>query len=104
MRRVNAVNTHFFSQTRCGSIIQEFHLTKNTTFNLHKKKLYLYSFNMKVVGIETSGLLGSIAVCDGNTVVGKKTYGKALEAMAKRLFLLLNQSLTKSNGSRMILT
>ena len=31
---------------------------------------------MKVVGIETSGLVGSIAVCDGNKVVGKKTYGK----------------------------
>ena len=33
---------------------------------------------MKVVGIETSGLIGNIAVCDGNTVVGKKTYGKNL--------------------------
>jgi tRNA threonylcarbamoyladenosine biosynthesis protein TsaB len=31
---------------------------------------------MKVVGIETSGLIGNIAVCDGSTVVGKKTYGK----------------------------
>jgi len=31
---------------------------------------------MKVLGIETSGLIGNIAVCDGNTVVGKKTYGK----------------------------
>jgi len=31
---------------------------------------------MKVVGIETSGLIGNIAVCDGDTVVGKKTYGK----------------------------
>ena len=31
---------------------------------------------MKVVGIETSSLIGSIAVCDGSTVVGKKTYGK----------------------------
>jgi tRNA threonylcarbamoyladenosine biosynthesis protein TsaB len=40
--------------------------------------LYLYSFNMKIVGIETSSLIGSIAVCDGNTVVGKKTYGKNL--------------------------
>ena len=38
--------------------------------------LYLYSFSMKVVGIETSSLIGSIAVCDGSTVVGKKTYGK----------------------------
>ena len=27
---------------------------------------------------ETSGLIGSIAVCDGNTVVGKKTYDKNL--------------------------
>ncbi len=33
---------------------------------------------MKVVGIETSGLIGNIAVCDGNTVVGRKTYGKNL--------------------------
>ena len=32
---------------------------------------------MKVVGIETSGLIGSVAVCDGNTVVGKQTFGKA---------------------------
>ncbi len=31
---------------------------------------------MKVVGIETSSLIGSIAVRDGNTVVAKKTYGK----------------------------
>ena len=51
--------------------------TNNRTFALHKKKLYLYSFNMKVLGIETSGLVGNIAVCDGNTVVGKKTYGKS---------------------------
>jgi tRNA threonylcarbamoyladenosine biosynthesis protein TsaB len=43
---------------------------------LHKKKLYLYSFSMKVLGIETSGLIGNIAVCDGNRVVAKKTYGK----------------------------
>ncbi|MBT5306290.1 MAG: tRNA (adenosine(37)-N6)-threonylcarbamoyltransferase complex dimerization subunit type 1 TsaB [Candidatus Scalindua sp.] len=50
--------------------------SKNKTFVLHKNKLYLYSFNMKVLGIETSGLVGNIAVCDGNTVVGKKTYGK----------------------------
>ncbi len=49
---------------------------KNVTFVLHKKKLYLYSFNTKVVGIETSSLIGSIAICDGSTVVGKKTYGK----------------------------
>ena len=33
---------------------------------------------MKVLGIETSGLVGNIAVRDGNTVVGKKTYGKNL--------------------------
>ena len=33
---------------------------------------------MKVVGIETSGLVGSVAVCDGGTVVGKRTFGKAL--------------------------
>jgi len=33
---------------------------------------------MKVVGIETSGFIGNIAVCDGNTVVGKKMYGKNL--------------------------
>ncbi|KHE92924.1 MAG: peptidase [Candidatus Scalindua brodae] len=42
---------------------------------MQKNKLYLYSFNMKVLGIETSGLIGNIAVCDGNTVVGKKIYG-----------------------------
>ncbi len=33
---------------------------------------------MKVVGIETSSLIGNIAVCDGDTVVGKKTFGKNL--------------------------
>ncbi|MFQ5965792.1 MAG: tRNA (adenosine(37)-N6)-threonylcarbamoyltransferase complex dimerization subunit type 1 TsaB [Candidatus Scalinduaceae bacterium] len=33
---------------------------------------------MKVIGIETSGLVGSIAVCDGNTIVGKKTFGNTL--------------------------
>jgi len=43
---------------------------------LHKKKLYLYSFNMKVLGIETSGLIGNVAICDGNKVVARKTYGK----------------------------
>ena len=32
---------------------------------------------MKVVGIETSGSIGSVAVCDSNTVVGKQTFGKA---------------------------
>ena len=32
---------------------------------------------MKVVGIETSGSIGSVAVCDGNTVVGRHTFGKA---------------------------
>ena len=43
---------------------------------MHKKKLYLYSFIMKVLGIETSGLVGNIAVCDGNKVVASKSYGK----------------------------
>jgi tRNA threonylcarbamoyladenosine biosynthesis protein TsaB len=32
---------------------------------------------MKVVGIETSGSIGSVAACDGNTVVGRQTFGKA---------------------------
>ncbi len=32
---------------------------------------------MKVVGIETSGSIGSVAVCDGNKVVGRHTFGKA---------------------------
>jgi tRNA threonylcarbamoyladenosine biosynthesis protein TsaB len=31
---------------------------------------------MKVLGIETSGLIGNIAVCDGSRVVGRKSYGK----------------------------
>ncbi len=31
---------------------------------------------MKVVGIETSCLIGNIAVCDGDTIVCKKTFGK----------------------------
>ena len=31
---------------------------------------------MKVLGIETSGFVGNIAVCDGNRVVARKTYGK----------------------------
>lgn len=33
---------------------------------------------MKVVGIETSGSIGSVAVCDGDTLVGKKIFGKTL--------------------------
>ena len=48
----------------------------NETFILHKKKLYLYSFIMKVLGIETSCLVGNIAICDGNRVVARKSYGK----------------------------
>ncbi len=32
---------------------------------------------MKVIGIETSGSIGSVAVCDGNKVVGGRTFGKA---------------------------
>jgi tRNA threonylcarbamoyladenosine biosynthesis protein TsaB len=31
---------------------------------------------MKVLGIETSGLIGNIAVCDGNRVIARKSYGK----------------------------
>ena len=31
---------------------------------------------MKVLGIETSGLVGNLAVCDGNRVVARKLYGK----------------------------
>ena len=31
---------------------------------------------MKVLGIETSGLVGNLAVCDGNRVVARKSYGK----------------------------
>ncbi len=31
---------------------------------------------MKVLGIETSGMIGNIAVCDGNKVVARKSYGK----------------------------
>jgi hypothetical protein len=66
------------------------YFSKNETFVLHKKKLYLYSFDMKVVGIETSGLIGNI-----------ERMARTL-ATAKRLFLPLNQFLTKSNGNRMI--
>lgn len=33
---------------------------------------------MKVVGIETSGAIGSVAVCDDDIVIGKRTFGKAL--------------------------
>ncbi len=31
---------------------------------------------MKVLGIETSGFVGNIAVCEGNKVVARKSYGK----------------------------
>jgi tRNA threonylcarbamoyladenosine biosynthesis protein TsaB len=31
---------------------------------------------MKVLGIETSGLIGNIAVCDDSKVVARKSYGK----------------------------
>ena len=33
---------------------------------------------MKVIGIETSGSVGSVAVCDDDTIVGKRTFGKIL--------------------------
>ena len=33
---------------------------------------------MKVIGIETSGSIGSVAVCNDDTIVGKKTFGKQL--------------------------
>ncbi len=33
---------------------------------------------MKVIGIETSGSTGSVAVCNGDTVVGRKTFGRKL--------------------------
>ncbi len=33
---------------------------------------------MKVIGIETSGSVGSVAVCNDDTIVGKKTFGKKL--------------------------
>jgi len=32
---------------------------------------------MKVVGIETSCSIGSVAVCSGNTIIGRQTFGKA---------------------------
>lgn len=31
---------------------------------------------MKLLGIETSGFVGNIAICDGNKVVARKSYGK----------------------------
>lgn len=49
---------------------------------------------MKVLGIETSGLVGNIAVCDGNTVVGKKRYGKNLshgKEIVSSLELIFNE-------------
>ncbi len=33
---------------------------------------------MKVIGIETSGPTGSVAVCNGDTIVGRKTFGRKL--------------------------
>lgn len=33
---------------------------------------------MKVIGIETSGPVGSVAVCSDDTIAGKKTFGKNL--------------------------
>jgi tRNA threonylcarbamoyladenosine biosynthesis protein TsaB len=33
---------------------------------------------MNVIGIETSGSIGSVAVCSGNAIAGKKTFGKQL--------------------------
>jgi tRNA threonylcarbamoyladenosine biosynthesis protein TsaB len=38
----------------------------------------IYLFNMKVIGIETSGSIGSVAVCSGDTIAGRKTFGKNL--------------------------
>ncbi len=33
---------------------------------------------MKVIGIETSGSTGSVAVCNGDTIIGRKTFGRQL--------------------------
>ena len=33
---------------------------------------------MKVIGIETSGSTGSVAVCNGDTIIGRKTFGRKL--------------------------
>jgi tRNA threonylcarbamoyladenosine biosynthesis protein TsaB len=33
---------------------------------------------MKIIGIETSGSTGSVAVCNGDTIVGRKTFGRKL--------------------------
>ncbi len=33
---------------------------------------------MKVIGIETSGSIGSVAVCNDDTIVGRKTFGRKL--------------------------
>ncbi|GJQ58868.1 MAG: tRNA (adenosine(37)-N6)-threonylcarbamoyltransferase complex dimerization subunit type 1 TsaB [Candidatus Scalindua sp. AMX11] len=32
---------------------------------------------MKVIGIETSGAMGSVCLCDNDTIVGTKTFGKS---------------------------
>ena len=32
---------------------------------------------MKIIGIETSGSIGSVCVCDSDTIVAQKTFGKA---------------------------
>ena len=49
---------------------------------------------MKVLGIETSGLVGNIAVCDGNKVVASKSYGKNFshgKEIVSTIELLLNE-------------
>ena len=49
---------------------------------------------MKVLGIETSGLVGNIAVCDGDRVVASKTYGKNFshgEEIVSTIELLFNE-------------
>ncbi|MDR4505003.1 MAG: tRNA (adenosine(37)-N6)-threonylcarbamoyltransferase complex dimerization subunit type 1 TsaB [Candidatus Scalindua sp.] len=33
---------------------------------------------MKVIGIETSGAIGSVCVCDNDTIVGRKEFGRRL--------------------------
>ena len=60
---------------------------------------------MKVVGIETSGLIGNIAVCDGNIVVGRKTYGKNLshgKEIVSSLESIFNEIKWKPNDIELI--
>ena len=60
---------------------------------------------MKVIGIETSGSIGSVSVCDNDTIISKKTFGKTLnhgKEIASSLKSLFDEITWKPNDIDLI--